>query len=63
MTNDEAIKIAGKINEKGGKAEEATNVLIETSKNKWAEHIKIHKKEKILRKNLLIKAKKINWVI
>ena len=48
MTNEEAIKIAGKIYEEGGKAEEASNVLIETAKNKWLNQKKINNiKEKI----------------
>ena len=51
LPNEEAIKIAGKIYDEGGKAEEASNVLIETAKNKWLENLKINKKEKIVKKH------------
>ena len=50
ITNDEAIKIAGKIYDEGGKAEEATITLVEKARNRWLEHTKVTKKDKILRK-------------
>ena len=50
ITNDEAIKIAVKIYDEGGKAEEATNILVEKDRNRWLEHTKVSKKDKILRK-------------
>lgn len=46
MTNDEVIRIAAKCYDEGRKAEEASNILIETAKNKWLENSKNNKKDK-----------------
>ena len=50
MTNDEAIKIAGKCYDEGVKSEETAHILVETAKNKWIEHIKNNKREKSAKK-------------
>lgn len=58
MTNDEAIKIAAKIYDGGGKAEEATNNLIENAKKKWIEQTKISKKDKNVKKHSIVNNRK-----
>ena len=58
MTNDEAIVIASKIYDEGGKAEEVSNILIEIAKNKWLEHTRI-KKDKIIKKPPVTPSKKV----
>ena len=58
MTNDEVIKIAGKIYDEGGKAEEAANILIDKAKNKWLEHTRINKENKNYKKQINTVSKK-----
>ena len=59
MTNDEVIKIAGKIYDEGGKAEEAANILIDKAKNKWLEHTRINKDNKNYKKPITTANKKV----
>ena len=58
MTNDEAIKIAGKCYDEGVKADETAHILVETAKNKWIEHIKNNKRDKSAKKQSSPNAKK-----
>ena len=46
MTNEEVIEIAGRCYDNGGKAEEASSILIETAKNKWLQKTKKNEKTK-----------------
>jgi serine/threonine protein phosphatase PrpC len=46
MTNEEVIEIAGRCYDNGGKAEEASSILIETAKNKWLQNTKKNEKTK-----------------
>ena len=46
MTNEEVIEIAGRCYDNGGKAEEASSILIETAKNRWLQNTKKNEKTK-----------------